>query len=302
MLADIVYTPTRAENIRCSGPFESFGVVSRKYHTGVAMLPMCEFHRARVLDLTAVLVPKVFSAPGSNLLQQTESVLTGIWTHVLAHELFILPRNPNASPTDIPDVCFAVTMIMLQKGVEFVVVDPIHKGTDAEVRIINFSHALRELQCKRVRVQTTLGDGEKALSMIMYQRGAGNPDAATYAAMEAATGLRRDYVMHCHLTPGKYEKDLFGGNCYRDFAPSVAKILHELSIIDPYSIKKGADRVKNVFFVLDMFSGYSAFTVVAILGYGLESVATVLAYHRGVFTPLVFTPLVFTPLVFTPLV
>ena len=92
--------------------------------------------------------------------------------------------------------------------------------------------------------------------------------------------------MHCHLTPGKYERGLFGGSCYQEFAPSVVKILHELSVIDPYTLKKDKDYIAKVYFVLDEFSAYAAYTAVAILGYGIEDVASVLAYRRGVYTPM----------------
>jgi hypothetical protein len=95
--------------------------------------------------------------------------------------------------------------------------------------------------------------------------------------------------LHCHLTPGKYEQGLYGGNsgnCYRDFRSSVAKIVHQFNIVDPYSIVKNKHTLKEIFFVLDEFSAYAAYTATCIIGYGLADVATMLAFRQGVYTPM----------------
>ena len=286
IIMSLQYQTCKSSAITVTGPFRSYTVQGRVYSTGMANMKMSDFRSARVLDLTPILVPCVFSAPGSNLLEKTAAVLLPQLDTIGRYDAFVLPHNPDARQKDLPNVCFAVTIFMLKNNVEFVVADPIHKGTDPVVRVINFSHALRELQSMRVRVQTTFGDGVDSLSTIMYQRGAGRPSSATYEAMQRATGLLRDSVMHCHLTPGKYEQGLSGGNCYTDFSSSVTKILHELSILDTLSTRENKRYIHKVYFVLDEFSAYAAYTAVSILGYGLEPVASVLAYRRGVYTPM----------------
>ena len=173
---------------------------------------------------------------------------------------------------------------MLQKDVEFVVADPLHKGIDPTVRVINYSEVYRNLVAARCKVQTGFSTSA-GLSVLFYQRGTGDPDSQTYSAIEQACGLTRQEVMHCHLTPGKYEK-AYGESCYRDFKKSVAVLLHQFSVIDSYSRAKKADYLKNLYFVLDEFSAYAGYTAAAILGYGIKDVSCVLAFRQGVYTPM----------------
>jgi hypothetical protein len=260
----------------------------------MADFPMSEFRKAKVLDLSLLLIPHVFRAPGDNILQQMSNFLAGEWDTIRGYDLFILPINTEAKAqgrikVDLPNVSFAVTLLMLKNGVEFVVADPRHRGTDPTVRIINFSAVLRGLQEKRVRVKTLPDQNGDGLRMIMYQRGAGTPDDMTCAQLRVATGLNRSDVMDCKLFPGKYEQGLYGGNagnCYRDFRASAAKLVHELNVVDPYSLCMNKHTLKEIFFVLDEFSAYAAYTATCIVGYGLVDVATVLAFRQGVYTPM----------------
>lgn len=95
-------------------------------------------------------------------------------------------------------------------------------------------------------------------------------------------------MMHMHLVPGNESVGIVGGNCYEDFASSVALILHEIFILDEYG-RQEKSFINDVKFVLDPFSGYAAFTAVAVLGYGIEDMVHILAgrYQKGVLT---YTP------------
>ena len=275
--------------IRVQSEIDRFDIPSMVYCTGMCDFPMHMFEQARVLDLSDYLIPMVFHATGDNLMEKVSAFLCDKWNDISTYDMFKLPinkdlKNQGKKKHDLPNVSFAVTYLFLQKGIEFVVCDPIHKGTDDTIRVVNYSAVMRDLFSKRIRVQTRAGD--PGLEMIMYQRGAGYPDAKTYRQMQAATGLNRPIVMRCHLTPGKYEQGLYGGNCYKDFAESVSRILHELNLIDPFTIRRKIDRIKTIYFVLDEFSAYAAYTATAIIGYGLTDVASVLAYRQGVFTPM----------------
>ena len=150
--------------------------------------------------------------------------------------------------------------------------------------MINYSDVYRKLVAARSKVQTALST-TSGLSVVFYQRGTGHPDSQTYAAIERACGLKRDRVMHCHLTPGKYEHR-HGENCYRDFKKSAAILLHQFAIIDPYSRAVNENHLRELYFVLDEFSAYAGYTAAAILGYGIKDVSYVLAYRRGVYTPM----------------
>lgn len=288
------YTTVKSALIQVTGPFETFSVEGKEHNLGLADLPMSEFRKAKVMDLSSVLIPHIFAQhiPGDNILERVANYLRYSWAHIREHDMFVLPHDTvgkaqGHTKVDLPNVCFAVTLLMLKNHVEFVVVDPIRKETDATVRIINFSAVLRGLQEKRVRVRTYTDRREiNGLRMIVYQRGAGTPKDSEYELMERVTGLDKKGVIHCRLTPGKYEQGLYGGNsgnCYRDFHESVAKLVHQLHIVDPYCTTTGRNTIKEIFFVLDEFSAYAAYTAVCILGYGIQDVATVLAYRRGAY-------------------
>jgi hypothetical protein len=156
--------------------------------------------------------------------------------------------------------------------------------TLCESGIINFSQVYRGLVASRCKVQTGFSQ-ISGLSFLFYQRGTGKPDSKTYAAIEEACGLTRQEIMHCHLTPGKYE-NAHGESCYRDFKKSVSVLLHQFSMIDSYSRAKKEDYLHKLYFVLDEFSAYASYTAVAILGYGIKDVSHVLAFRQGVYTPM----------------
>lgn len=298
VLACLEYRTQATNAIVCSGSFGSFTITGRVYDIGCTMLPMTVYLKARVCNLSEY-IQGVFSTPGANVFEQTKNFLADKWDDLRTYDLYTLPINLEArrqgkKRVDLPNVNFALTMLFLQTipDHDFVVSDPVYKGTDLSVRITNYSHVYRKLQEMRVRVQTfknTSGDASRGLDVVLYQRGTGDPDYNAMRAITTATGLGGMDVMHMHLVPGKESVGIMGGNCYTDFASSVALILHELSILDEYSRRKNKSFINDVKFVLDPFSGYAAFTAVAVLGYGVEDMVHILAgrYQRGV---LVYTP------------
>lgn len=298
VIASLEYTTQTTTGIVCSGSFGSFTVPGREYDIGCATLPMTVYLKARVCNLSEY-IQGLFSTPGANVFEQTKNFLADKWDDLRTYDLYTLPINLEArragkKKVDLPNVNFALTMLFLQTmpDHDFVVSDPLYKGTDPTVRITNYSHAYRKLQAMRVRVQTfknTSGDATKGLDVVLYQRGKGDPDYNAMHAITAATGLGQMDVMHMHLVPGKESVGIMGGNCYKDYASSVALILHELSILDEYGRQKNKSFINDVKFVLDPFSGYAAFTAVAVLGYGIENMVHILAgrYQKGVLT---YTP------------
>ena len=298
VLASLEYATQDTAAIVCSGFFGSFTIPGREYDIGCATLPMTIYLKARVCNLSDY-IQGVFSAPGANVFEQTKNFLADKWDDLRTYDLYTLPINLEArragkTKMDLPNVNYALTMLFLQTmpDHDFVVSDPRNKGTDPGVRITNYSHVYRRLQGMRVRVQTfknTSGDASKGLDVVLYQRGKGSPDSNAMHAITMATGLGEADVMHMHLVPGKESVGIMGGNCYKDFASSVALILHELSILDEYSRMKNKSFINGVKFVLDPFSGYAAFTAVAVLGYGIENMVHILAgrYQKGVLT---YTP------------
>lgn len=285
VIRDLDYSKLLSQPIRVTGGgIDSFVCEPRKYDLGMGDLSMRAFREAKVYDFSND-VSRIFAAAGRNILEQTQRALADKWEEIVKAHLFLLPVNtdPGRIKRDLPNVSWAVTLLALKRvDIEFVIVDPVYKGTDKTVRVVNLSRVVRDLQTQRVRVRTAFGLG--GLRMIMYQRGAGKPTGKVYDQLRVATGLGPEHVMHCHLTPGKYEKGLCGGDHRNDFADSVAKILHELAILDPFTTRKNVRTIEKVYFVLDEFSGYSMYVAAAIIGYGLESVASVLAFRQGVYT------------------
>lgn len=299
VIRSLEYSTETTSAIVCRGPFGSFTVPGRTYDIGCTTLPMTTYLRARVCNLSEY-IQGLFSAPGDNVFEQTKNFLADKWDDLRTYDLYTLPINLEArragkNKVDLPNVIFALTMLFLQTLTDhdFVVSDVLYKGTDTSVRITNLSHVYRKLQEMRVRVQTfknTSGDPSKGLDVVLYQRGTGDPDPKSMQAIAVATGLGPMDVMHMHLVPGKESVGLMGGNCYKDFASSVALVLHELSILDEFSRKKEKTFINDVKFVLDPFSAYAAFTAVAALGYGIQDMVHILAgrYQKGVLT---YTPI-----------
>lgn len=295
VLASLKYATQTTTGILCSGPFGSFTVPGREYDIGCATLPMTVYLKARVCNLSDY-IQGLFSTPGANVFEQTRNFFQDKWDDLRTYDLYTLPINLEArragkKKVDLPNVNFALTMLFLQtmRDHDFVVSDPLYKGTDESVRITNYSHAYRKLQAMRVRVQTfknTSGDASKGLDVVLYQRGNGDPDLNSMRAITKETGLGPGDVVHMHLVPNKESVGIMGGNPYRDFASSVALILHELSILDEYGRQTNKSFINDIKFVLACFSGYAAFTAVAVLGYGIENMMHILAgrYQKGMLT------------------
>ncbi len=289
------YRLESTDAIHCTGAFGSFTVPGRTYDIGCATVPMTVFLRARVCNLSEYM-DGVFAVHGSNLFEKTRNFLADRWDDLRTYDMYTLPINLQAQRDgkrniNLPNVVFTLTMLFLKTipTHDFVVCDPLYKGTDSGVRITNLSRVYRKLQEMRVRVQTfknTCGDPTQGLDIVLYQRGTGDPCPTSMQAITSATGLGSSDVVHMRLVPGKEAVGIMGGNCYRDFAESVALILHELSILDEYSRRMGKSFLNDVKIVLDPFSGYAAFTAVAVLGYGLEDMVHLLAgrTQRGVLT------------------
>ena len=299
ILASLTYKTETANGIVCRGPFGSFVSSCREYNIGCTTLPMSIYMKARVCNLTEY-IRGVFYAPGDNVFQKVQNFLNDRWSDLRTYDLYTLPidivaREAGKKRVDIPNVNYAITTLFLQMlpDHDFVVSDPVYKGTDPSVRITNYSHVYRRLREMRVRVQTfknASSDLSKGLDVVLYQRGDGNPDIKSTKAINLATGLKPSDIVHIHLVPGKETVGLMGGNCYKDFSKSAALILHELSIIDEFCRKHAKPFVNNINFVLDPFSGYAAFTAVAVLGYGVQDMTRILAgrYINGTLT---YTPI-----------
>ena len=173
------YANQQSEGIRVTGMFEPFVVPGCNYCIGTCDIPRELFAAGSCLDLS-FMVPTVFHLPGNNILEQVQCFFADKWEDVKKYDFFYLPVNTQMKAQgrkkiDLPNVCFAVTIFMLQNDVEFFVADPLHKGVDPTVRVINFSQVYRSLVASRCKVQTGFSQAS-GLSFLFYQRGMGKPD------------------------------------------------------------------------------------------------------------------------------
>lgn len=300
---NLVYKTVDSGPIYVNNPSRNFEfkVSSEKYDIGTTEVGMDVFLRAKVCDLSTYL-EDVFCAEGDNILQKVMNFMKDKWENVRTYDFYTLAVDKKAQQAgrkkcDLPNVNFAFVMLFLKtfKDHDLVVSDPRFRGTDATVKVTNFSHVYRELLKKNKKIKTPMvanrmrkAQDSDNLDILIYQRGTGNPDKNAYVAMEETAGISSSDVMHMYLVPGKESVGLMGGNCYDDYAKSASKILHELEFLDKYCALMDKKYINNVYFVLDPFSAYAAFTAVAILAYGLEDMYTILA-GRYVDKKLVYT-------------
>lgn len=294
IVAGIPCDPVKAGDIWCRGPFPTFTVRGVEYRTGMKQLPMEVYRRAKTLDFSTYLVG-VFQAPGDNIKQKVGTFLADKWEDIKTYDLHLLPidikaKNQGRKKCDLPNVTFVLVTEMIKREIPIIVVDPVHKGTDPAVSILDLELVFRSLQDMHVKVPLPFSKfkAADALEFIVYQRGGGNPDERDMQALTAASGLERHQLLQMLLVPGKYEqgKCTWGGNCRRDFEKSIVLILHELQVVVPFAKALNKRSVHKLWFVLDEFSAYSAYTAIAIQAFGLDEVAGVLAYRQGVYTPM----------------
>ena len=295
-LGAVVYDKVMSSDIYVSGGgFERFRCSGLEYNIGSARISMAAFRSAKVFDFSVLFETLFTHHHGGSMMERVEDFLKPHWHFIRTHHLFLLPINLNkkreGKKCDLPNVAFCLTFLMFKQGIRFIIVDPLYHGTDETVKIINFTEVLTQLQhpSRGARVMTPKNMGEKkagSLEYIFYQRGSGTPDKKTRDLMYEASGTKNH--LEVRLTVGKYDR---GGrptwtSCYKEFKSSVALILHELSVLDEFAKAKELNNIHRIFFVLDEFSLYAAYTAVAIIAYDVVPVTSLLCYFNGRYTPM----------------
>ena len=292
LLEEISYTSVKSKDIQLTvGPLK-YSSPGNTYCIGTASLPMAVFNRCTVCDMSDFL-RGLWDTEGHTVFDKVSNFLTEHRiSRLRTYNLFKLPvdlqaREQGVQRVDLPNVAFSLAIILLQAKdfPDFIVVDPRYSGTSTSVNIVNFTRVLHELQKQRVQCGTVRGSGPDALTTIFFQYGNGKPRDRVLRSLLEASQCTADSVIHVELCPGKYEVSTkVGGNCYADFEPSAAKILHELSVIDKLCEFKNKRLLGKVSFVLDSFNGYAVYTAVSVLAYGLVDNYSVFAHRRGKYT------------------
>lgn len=304
-MQSIQYDVVASRGIKVTGPHE-FSVGGDTYNIGTAVLPLHVVMAAGVLDFS-VLLYGLFDDQSvhMSIMDRTKKFLIPHWEEIKRYTFFRLPINLKKKEKwqqsqrgdknfDIPNVVFALMILLHANGVEAIVVDPLHSGTDTNVRVVNYSEMLRGLYAKR-----RLGKGIKtpcrgsgiptddSLRLVIYQYGTGTPSIEDEQLIMDTIGTGPEEFLHCHLVPGKQAQftTLKGRTPYNYFKESMATLLHQFSIIDEFCVRNSKLFVGQLYFKLDLFSGYAAATATACVGWGVDPATHVLAFYRGVYTP-----------------
>lgn len=122
----------------------------------------------------------------------------------------------------------------------------------------------------------------------MNQRGTGRPQPREKSSILRHIGDENAAFISVKLTPGKYDWDgkSYGAPrmCYKEFSSSVAQLVNQFTDFNEYLGFKGQSSLNRMYLVMDEFSGYSMFTIAALVGFGFDRITSVLCYFRGNYT------------------
>lgn len=297
-LSALRYPPILSRDIFVTGPFPSYTIKGSLCQIGGADLPMHVYRAANVVDLSVMFDGFFERTSSASISSRIDEWMTSAnWSILERCDMLMLPidlakRRRGMTKCDLPNVTYAIVLKMLQRDMRVVVVDPIHRGTDATVRIVNLNLCLETTREKyrRLRIPVAAHDDPRALQAVFYQRGDGNPDPESLRLLQQATGLSSGQVHRVHLTAGKYDHGGRPTTCYADFKPAVARILTHFEILPQYLSALGKSGVGRLWLVMDEFSGYAAMTAVSVLAAGLDKVVVPLSFFRPRGQPAAYSP------------
>lgn len=202
-----------------------------------------------------------------------------------------------AGSFDMPNVVAALTFVFLKRlRKDLVIADPRNSIADDKIRCINFSAVVRYLRSQGLHLSAAASAGTE-VSFVSYQRGTGVPSQQEEAGIDAVVPPNTPRL-NVRLTPGKYISDM-PCTCYEGFRTSTLSLIHNIaglrSDVSNFGGRSGGgggrQALGQLFIVLDEFSAYSAYTVAALVGSGLDHKACFLTYHRGVYSKMELTPM-----------
>lgn len=203
-------------------------------------------------------------------------------------------KSKKSGKKDLPNVNAAVIMWLLrhhEKDVIFMdpidfLKDPFLATSSTPLKAINFSVVVRWIE-KNIKYDLPVAPRHSNTGAVFvnYQRGQGVPTEDEKRNIIRYIQRPSAAFVHVKLTPGKY--DYSGKNsgmpkmCYSGFEASVAQLVNQFTDFNEYLRFKGDTSLKRMYLVMDEFSGYSMFTIAALIGLGFDNFTTVLTYHQG---------------------
>jgi hypothetical protein len=203
-------------------------------------------------------------------------------------------KSKKSGKKDLPNVNAAVIMWLLrhhEKDVIFMdpidfLKDPFLATSSTPLKAINFSVVVRWIE-KNIKYDLPVAPRHSNTGSVFvnYQRGQGVPTENEKRNIIRYIQRPSAAFVHVKLTPGKY--DYSGKNsgipkmCYSEFEDSVAQLVNQFTDLNEYIRFNGDTSLKRMYLVMDEFSGYSMFTIAALVGLGFDKFTTVLTYHRG---------------------
>ena len=203
-------------------------------------------------------------------------------------------KSKKVGKKDLPNVNAAVIMWLLknhEKDVIFIdpidfLKDPFLATSSTPLKAINFSVFVRWIK-KNIKYDIPISPrhSNSGLVFVNYQRGQGKPTTIEKNKIIQYIKNPSAHFVNIHLTPGKY--DYSGKNdgipkmCYDEFEDSVSQLVNQFTDFKEYLQFTDNTLVNRMYLVMDEFSGYSMFTIAALVGLGFDKFTTVLTYHNG---------------------
>jgi len=268
--------------------------------------PANEIDFRTVLNFTDFFFPDNSANLFDDLYGQGQNIFTKVKNFIIKHKeevmqsnYFIAAINKTKgvrAKRDLPNVNAAVLAWLLENLCKDVIfMDPIDFLTDPmiatsrrPVKLTNFSKVVRHIRSELgyyVPLGADNNPKSKGSVFINYQRGQGCPGISEKEAILEVVNDSKAHFINVRLTPGKY--DYSGVHkgvpklCYKEFGPAVAQVINQFTDFKEYLKFTGDTCLKQMYLVMDEFSGYAMFTVAALVGFGFDRITTVLCYHRG---------------------
>lgn len=274
--------------------------------TGQYSIPANKHRFDRTLNLTDFFFPKntagLFSdrygSRSTNILDRVKNFMMKHRDVIDETDYFIAAINKKGGKRDLPNVNAAVVLWLLRYHMRDVIFmdpldfinNPMLAITTTPVSLTNLSVVVRWIK-KKLAYDIPIdkhSDRNVGETFVNYQRGSGSP---AFREKQAILDYIRDQdasFLNIKLTPGNY--DYKGKNagvpklCYKEFNNSVAQLVNQFTDFNEYLNFKNKTTVKRMYLVLDEFSGYSMYTIAALVGFGFDSITSVLCYFRDDYT------------------
>jgi len=283
---------------------KSSNIEGRIVCTGQYTVPANSIDFRKVLNLTDFFFPdngknlfsEAYGNSSTNISDRVQLFLNKHIDIVKNSDYFIAAVNKTKSEKrDLPNVNAIVLLWLLQhhhRDVEFMdpinfLKDPLLSTSTRPINITNMSVVVLWIK-QNLRYDVKIDPNDDGIVTVRYQRGTGVPSSREVKTITEFLGNQKLRFHHVMLTPGKYDWDgkSYGvpRMCYKEFEKSIAHLVNQFTDFNQYLHLSEEKSIKQIYLVMDEFSGYSMFTIAALVGFGFDKITSVLCYFRGNYT------------------